>query len=59
MDPQPFNALDEESKPVADALDAEYNRAYLDPVFRGTYPADLAQRSAAAGRADPMTATWS
>jgi len=41
MDPQPFNALDEQSKPAADALDAEYNRVYLDPVFRGTYPAAL------------------
>ena len=41
MDPQPFNALDEESEPVAKALDAEYNRAYLDPVFRGSYPSDL------------------
>jgi beta-glucosidase len=41
MDPQPFNALDEESKPVADALDAEINRVYMDPVFHGTYPSDL------------------
>ena len=41
MDPQPFNALDEQSKPAAAALDAEYNRVYLDPVFGGTYPADL------------------
>src|SRR5579863_6385789 len=41
MDPQPFSALDEASQSVATALDAEYNRAYLDPVFRGTYPADL------------------
>ena len=23
---------------MADALDAEYNRVYLDPVFRGAYP---------------------
>jgi beta-glucosidase len=41
MDPQPFNALDEESKHVADALDAEFNRVYMDPVFHGTYPGDL------------------
>lgn len=41
MDPQPFNALDGESQAVADALDAEYNRAYLDPVLRGSYPAAL------------------
>jgi beta-glucosidase len=41
MDPQPFNALDEESRPAATALDAEFNRVYLDPVFRGSYPADL------------------
>ncbi|MDE3134315.1 MAG: beta-glucosidase [Acidobacteriota bacterium] len=41
MDPQPFHALDDDAKPAADALDAEYNRAYLDPVFRGCYPADL------------------
>lgn len=41
MDPQPFEALDAESQAVADALDAEYNRAYLDPVLRGSYPPDL------------------
>ncbi len=41
MDPQPFHALDEDALPAALALDAEYNRAYLDPVFRGTYPVDL------------------
>jgi beta-glucosidase len=41
MDPQPFHALDEDALPAALALDAEYNRAYLDPVFRGTYPGDL------------------
>ena len=41
MDPQPFQALDEGAELVARALDAEYNRVYLDPVFRGTYPGDL------------------
>lgn len=41
MDPQPFLALDDGAKPAADALDAEYNRAYLDPIFRGSYPAEL------------------
>jgi beta-glucosidase len=41
MDPQPFHALDEEARPAAAALDAEYNRAYMDPVFHGRYPADL------------------
>ena len=41
MDPQPFNALDDASKGAAAALDAEFNRVYLDPVFRGSYPADL------------------
>ncbi len=41
MDPQPFHALDAAAQPAADALDAEYNRVYLDPVFRGVYPADL------------------
>jgi beta-glucosidase len=41
MDPQPFQALDDAAKPVARALDAEYNRAYLDPVLRGSYPTDL------------------
>ncbi len=41
MDPQPFHALDEDALPAALALDAEYNRAYLDPVFCGTYPVDL------------------
>ena len=41
MDPQPFHALDEDALPAALALDAEYNRAYLDPVFSGAYPVDL------------------
>ncbi len=41
MDTQPFNALDEDAAPAAVALDAEYNRVYLDPVLRGSYPADL------------------
>ena len=41
MDPQPFNALDDAAAPAALALDAEYNRVYLDPVLRGSYPADL------------------
>ena len=38
MDPQPFIALGEAAAPVADALDAEFNRVYLDPVFQGSYP---------------------
>ncbi len=38
MDPQPFIALSAEAEEAADALDAEYNRVYLDPVFRGAYP---------------------
>ncbi len=41
MDPQPFIALDEASRPAAAGLDAEFNRVYLDPVLRGSYPADL------------------
>ncbi len=41
MDPQPFVALDAAVEHVALALDAEYNRVYMDPVFRGSYPADL------------------
>ena len=41
MDPQPFVALDDAAEPVADALDALHNRVYLDPVLRGTYPAEL------------------
>ncbi len=41
MDPQPFVALSEEADAVADALDAEYNRVYLDPVFRGAYPGGM------------------
>jgi beta-glucosidase len=41
MDTQPFNALDEEAAAAALALDAEYNRVYLDPVLRGSYPGDL------------------
>jgi beta-glucosidase len=38
MDPHPFIAIDEDSEPVADTLDAEYNLVYLDPVFHGRYP---------------------
>jgi beta-glucosidase len=38
MDPHPYVALDPESGVVADTLDAEFNRAYLDPVLHGRYP---------------------
>ncbi|MGC9221801.1 MAG: GH1 family beta-glucosidase [Solirubrobacteraceae bacterium] len=41
LDPQLFHALDDEAQTAADALDTEYNRAYLDPVLRGGYPDDL------------------
>ena len=41
MDPQPFMRSTRTPLPAAEALDAEYNRAYLDPVLRGAYPVDL------------------
>ena len=41
MDPQPYIALDDDAADVADALDAEFNRVYIDPVLRGRYPAEL------------------
>lgn len=42
MDPQPFIALTDDARPVADRLDTEWNRAFLDPVLQGRYPAELA-----------------
>ncbi len=39
MDPQPYVALDPASEAVADLLDAESNRIYLDPVLKKSYPA--------------------
>jgi beta-glucosidase len=41
MDPQPYEALDADSAAVADALDAEQNRIYIDPILKGEYPAAL------------------
>ena len=38
LDPHPYVALEPEAIPVADALDAQFNRAYLDPILRGAYP---------------------
>jgi beta-glucosidase len=38
MDPDPYVALDAESEAVADALDAEFNLVYLDPVLHQRYP---------------------
>jgi beta-glucosidase len=38
LDPHPYIGLDPESEAVADTLDAEFNRAYLDPVLQGRYP---------------------
>lgn len=38
LDPHPYVALEPEATPVADALDAQFNRAYLDPILRGSYP---------------------
>ncbi len=38
MDTQPYIALDSASEAVADILDADFNRVYLDPVLRGSYP---------------------
>lgn len=41
MDPQPYEALDPEAAAVADTLDAEQNRVYMDPVLQGVYPGGL------------------
>ena len=41
MDPQPYIALDPESEATCELLDAEINRTFMDPVFKGSYPADL------------------
>ena len=40
MDPQPFIALDAAAEAVIDAVDAEHNRVYTDPVFHKRYPAE-------------------
>jgi beta-glucosidase len=41
MDPQPYIPLDAESVATCTLLDAEINRVFMDPVFQGSYPADL------------------
>ncbi len=41
MDPQPYVALDAEAAGVADALDAEANRVYIDPILKGAYPTGM------------------
>lgn len=38
LDPHPYVGLDADSMVVADTLDAEFNRAYLDPILRRSYP---------------------
>ena len=38
VDPHPYLSFDETGHAAADALDAEYNRMYLDPVLQGRYP---------------------
>ena len=38
LDPHPYVALEPEAAAVADTLDAQFNRAYLDPILRGAYP---------------------
>jgi beta-glucosidase len=37
VDPNPYVAYDETGYAVADIMDAEYNRMYLDPVLQGRY----------------------
>jgi beta-glucosidase len=37
-DPDPYVGLDPDSQAVADVLDAEFNRVYLDPVLQKRYP---------------------
>jgi beta-glucosidase len=38
LDPHPFVGLDPDSEVVADIIDAEFNRAYIDPVLHHRYP---------------------
>ena len=40
LDPHPYRALCEEAEAVAAQLDADHNRMWMDPVLRGTYPAE-------------------
>jgi beta-glucosidase len=40
LDPQPYIALDRASEHPVAVLDAEINGVYLDPLLRGSYPAD-------------------
>jgi beta-glucosidase len=40
IDPHPYVALDPAAEDVIAILDAEFNRMYLDPVLRGSYPAE-------------------
>ncbi len=49
MDPQPYVALDADAAGVADALDAEHNRVYVDPILQGAYPAELRRESRPGG----------
>ena len=39
LDPHPYRPIGDDAEPVADQLDAEHNRIYLDPVLQGAYPA--------------------
>jgi beta-glucosidase len=39
LDPHPYLPIGDDAEPVADQLDAEHNRIYLDPVLHGSYPA--------------------
>jgi beta-glucosidase len=42
LDPHPYVSLEPAAAAVADTLDAQFNRAYLDPILRGAYPDGLA-----------------
>lgn len=38
LDPHPYIGIDDDAVPVADALDAQYNRVFLSPILRRGYP---------------------
>ena len=38
LDPHPYQPIGDDAESVADQLDAEHNRIYLDPVLHASYP---------------------
>jgi beta-glucosidase len=40
LDPHPYIGVGADAEQVAELIDTEHNRVYLDPVIRGSYPAE-------------------